>query len=143
MIHWDVPYSAGTLTAEGYDAEGNLLATYEVHTCGRPYALRATLIEPEVAAHGGTAQVLVEVVDEQGHVVKLADNMISCRVEGAARQLGLENSDNSDMSHPKAHQRRAYQGYLVAYVQVVDETPVKLTFSSPLLNDAVLDIVPR
>ena len=143
MIHWDVPYSAGTLTAEGYDVGGNLVATYEIHTCGRPYALRATLIEPEVAAHGGVAQVLVEVVDEQGNVVKLADNMISCRVEGAALQLGLENSDNSDMTHPKARQRRAYQGYLVAYVQVVDEAPVKLTFSSPLLEDAVLDIVPR
>ena len=84
--------------------------------------------------------MLVEVVDEQGNVVKLADNMISCRVGGTARLLGLENSDNSDMSHPKAHQRRAYQGYLVAYVQVVDEAPVKLVFSSPLLEDAVLVI---
>ena len=140
MIHWDVPYAPGTLTAEGYDEEGNLLATYEIRTCGRPYGLRASLIEPKVAAHGGVAQVLVEVVDEQGNVVKLADNMISCRVGGTARLLGLENSDNSDMSHPKAHQRRAYQGYLVAYVQVVDEAPVKLVFSSPLLEDAVLVI---
>ena len=140
MIHWDVPYAPGILTAEGYDEEGNLLATYEIRTSGRPYGLRATLIEPEVAAHGGTAQVLVEVVDEQGNVVKLADNMISCRVGGTARLLGLENSDNSDMGHPKAHQRRAYQGRLVAYVQVVDEAPVKLTFSSPLLEDAQLTI---
>ena len=140
MIHWDVPFASGTLTAEGYDAEGNLLATYEIHTSGRPYALRATLIEPEVVAHGGVAQVLVEVVDEQGHVVKLADNMISCRVEGEARLLGLENSDNSDMSHPKARQRRVFQGYLVAYVQLSDEAPVKITFSSPLLEDAVLEI---
>ena len=140
MIHWDVPYASGTLTAEGYDAEGNLLATYEIRTSGRPYSLRATLIEPEVAAHGGTAQVLVEVVDEQGHIVKLADNMISCRVEGPAHLLGLENSDNSDMTHPKARQRRVFQGYLVAYVQLSDEAPVKITFSSPLLEDAVLEI---
>ena len=143
MIHWDVPYALGILTAEGYDEEGNLLATYEIRTSGRPYGLRASLIEPKVAAHGGTAQVLVEVVDEQGNVVKLADNMISCRVGGTARLLGLENSDNSDMGHPKAHQRRAYQGRLVAYVQVVDEAPVKLIFSSPLLEDAVLEITPQ
>ena len=143
MIHWDIPYAPGTLTAEGYDAEGKLLATYEIHTCGRPYSLRATLMEEEVAAHGGTALVLVEVIDDHGNIVKLADNMITCQVEGKARLLGLENSDNSDMSHPKARQRRAYQGYLVAYVQAVDETPVKLTFSSPLLEDAVLEFVPR
>ena len=143
MIFWDLPYSPGALTAEGYDKDGNLLATYEIHTSGRPYSLRATLIEPEVDAHGGTAQVLVEVLDEQGHIVKLADNMITCRVEGKGRLLGLENSDNSDMGHPKAHQRRAYQGYLVAYVQVADEAPVSVTFSSPLLEDAVLEIAPR
>ena len=141
MIHWDVPYAPGTLTAEGFDVEGNLLATYEIKTCGRPYSLRATLIEPEVAS-GGTAQVLVEVLDEQGGVVKLADNMITCRIGGAARLLGLENSDNSDMGHPKTHQRRAFQGYLVAYVQVVDEEPVRLIFSSPLLEDAVIELTP-
>ena len=140
MIHWDVPYAPGTLTAEGFDADGNLLATYEIKTSGRPYSLRATLIEPEVAV-GGTAQVLVEVLDEQGVLVKLADNMITCRVVGAAHLLGLENSDNSDMGHPKAHQRRAFQGYLVAYVQIVDEEPVKLIVSSPLLEDAVIELV--
>ena len=143
MIHWDVEYRPGTLTAEGFDAEGNLQATYTITTSERPYQLRATLLEPEVAAHGGTAQVLVEVVDEHGTIVKLADNMISCQVEGPGRLLGLENSDNSDMSHPKARQRRAYQGYLVAYVQVTDEAPVKLTFSAPLLEDATLIFEPK
>ena len=45
MIYWDVPYVPGTLTAEGYDAEGQLLATYAIQTSGRPCRLRATLIE--------------------------------------------------------------------------------------------------
>lgn len=143
MIHWDVPYAPGTLTAEGYDAEGTLQATYTIHTSGRPYSLRATLLEPEVSAHGGTAQVLVEVLDEEGHLVKLADNMVSCQISGPARLLGLENSDNRDMTHPKARQRRVYQGYLVAYVEVTDAKPVTLTFSAPLLQDAVLEIQPK
>lgn len=143
MIHWDVPYAPGTLTAEGYDAEGTLQATYTIHTSGRPYSLRATLLEPEVSAHGGTAQVLVEVLDEEGHLVKLADNMVSCQVSGPARLLGLENSDNRDMTHPKARQRRVYQGYLVAYVEVTEAKPVTLTFSAPLLQDAVLEIQPK
>ena len=143
MIHWDVPYAPGTLTAEGYDAEGTLQATYTIHTSGRPYSLRATLLEPEVSSHGGTAQVLVEVLDEEGHLVKLADNMVSCQVSGPARLLGLENSDNRDMTHPKARQRRVYQGYLVAYVEVTDAKPVTLTFSAPLLQDAVLEIQPK
>ena len=143
MIHWDVPYAPGALTAEGYDAEGNLQTTYTIKTSGRPYTLRATKIEAESQGRETiehpTFQVLVEVLDEQGTLVKLADSMVSCRVEGPARLLGLENSDNSDMSHPKAHQRRVFQGYLVAYVQRVgDGAPITVTFSSPLLEDAVI-----
>lgn len=145
MIHWDVPYAPGTLTAEGYDAEGNLQATYVIKTSGRPYALRATKLEtktqPREAVEMPTYQILVEVVDEQGTLVKLSDNMISCRVEGPAQLLGLENSDNSDMSHPKARQRRAHQGYLVAYVQAArGDEPITVTFSSPLLEDAIISL---
>ena len=145
MIHWDVPYAAGTLTAEGYDNEGNLQATYVIKTSGRPYSLRATLIETKTksreAVENPTYQILVEVLDEDGTLVKLADSMISCQVMGAGHLLGLENSDNSDMSHPKARQRRAYQGYLVAYVQATrDNAPMTITFSSPLLEDAVITV---
>ena len=144
MIHWDVEYRPGTLTAEGFDAGGNLQATYAITTSDRPYQLRATLLEPEVSAAGGTAQVLVEVLDEQSTIVKLADNMISCQIEGPARLLGLENSDNSDMSHPKARQRRAHQGYLVAYVQATKgNAPLKVTFTSPLLKETTISIAQK
>jgi hypothetical protein len=85
---------------------------------------------------------LVEVLDENGILVKLADNMISCQVQGG-QLLGLENNDNSDMSHPKARQRRAFQGYLVAYVQAgKGNAHINISFSSPLLEEATLSIAP-
>jgi len=149
IVYWDVPYAPGTLTAEGYDVEGKLQATYTIQTSGRPYRLRATLIETasELPLQQGvprTHQVRVEVLDENDVVVKLADNIITCQMEGEGHLLGLENSDNSDMSHPKARSRRVFQGYLVAYVQTAGDCdkPVRLTFSSPLLEDAVMEIVP-
>lgn len=149
IVYWDVPYAPGTLTAEGYDVEGKLQATYTIQTSGRPYRLRATLIETasELPLQQGvprTHQVRVEVLDENDVVVKLADNIITCQMEGEGHLLGLENSDNSDMSHPKAHSRRVFQGYLVAYVQTTGDCnkPIRLTFSSPLLEDAVMEIVP-
>jgi hypothetical protein len=77
-------------------------------------------------------------------VVKLADNMISCQIEGQAQLLGLENNDNSDMSHPKARQRRAHQGYLVAYVQATKgNAPLKVTFTSPLLKETTISIAQK
>lgn len=148
MIHWDIPYADGTLVAEGYDKEGNLQATYTIQTCDRPYSLRATLLEtqtqPREAIELPTYQILVEVLDEKGVVVKLADNMISCQIEGQAQLLGLENNDNSDMSHPKARQRRAHQGYLVAYVQATKgNAPLKVTFTSPLLKETTISIAQK
>lgn len=150
MVYWDIPYTPGVLTAEGYDTEGKLLATYTIQTSNRPYRLRATLIETESVVQEPhdtprTYQILVEVLDEKDILVKLADNSITCQIEGEARLLGLENSDNNDMSHPKSHTRRVYQGYLVAYVQADGDrgTPIRLTFSSPLLEDAVMDILLR
>ena len=144
MIYWDIPYASGTLTAEGYNAEGNLQTTYTIKTSGRPYALRASLIETATQPHESiehpTYQILVEVLDEEGTLVKLADNMITCHVEGPARLLGLENSDNSDMSHPKARQRRVYQGTLVGYVQRMGDGSVTVTFSAPLLGDATIEL---
>ena len=144
MIYWDIPYASGTLTAEGYNAEGNLQTTYTIKTSGRPYALRASLIETATQPHESiahpTCQILVEVLDEEGTLVKLADNMITCHIEGPARLLGLENSDNSDMSHPKARQRRAYQGTLVGYVQRMGNGPVTVTFSTPLLGEATIEL---
>ena len=144
MIYWDIPYASGTLTAEGYNAEGNLQATYTIKTSGRPYALSASLIETATQPHESiahpTCQILVEVLDEEGTLVKLADNMITCHIEGPARLLGLENSDNSDMSHPKARQRRAYQGTLVGYVQRMGNGPVTVTFSTPLLGEATIEL---
>ena len=143
MIHWDIPYADGTLIAEGYDKDGNLQATYTIQTSGRPYSLRATLIEtqtqPRESIEQATYQILVEVLDENGVLVKLADNMISCQVQGG-QLLGLENNDNSDMSHPKARQRRVFQGYLVAYVQGQDKAPITVTFSTPLLEETTLTI---
>ena len=144
MIYWDIPYASGTLTAEGYNSEGNLQTTYTIKTSGRPYALRASLIETATQPHESiehpTYQILVEVLDEESMLVKLADNMITCHIEGPARLLGLENSDNSDMSHPKARQRRAYQGTLVGYVQRMGDGPVTVTFSTPLLGEATIEL---
>ena len=79
-----------------------------------------------------TAHITVEVVDEEGTVVKLGDNEITCTVEGAARLLGLEGSDNSDMSDYTDNRHRVYHGRLLAYIQTTGgEGPVKVKFASP------------
>lgn len=136
IIHWDVDYVPGTLTAEGLDANGNVESSYTIQTSGRPYAIKAVIEDKgEEVAH-----VRIEVVDEDGVLVKLADNEITCWVTGG-KLLGLENSDNADMTDHRDNRQRVYRGKLLAYVRLSEDgSQAILRFSSPLLKGAQLEI---
>ena len=85
--------------------------------------------------------VTVEVLDEQGTIVKLADNDITCRVKGQGHLLGLENSNNADMSMAHQDHRRAYHGRLLAYIETTGKHgDITIEMTSPLLNDAEITI---
>jgi len=84
--------------------------------------------------------VTVEVVDENGIRVPLADNMISCITDGA-ELLGLESPGNTDMSHPRASSRRAADGRVLAYVVLPDAAAkARVRFSSPMLEGAEIEL---
>lgn len=143
IIHWDIPYAAGELRAEGCDAAGRVLSSYAIRSSGRPCALRVEVDRCDLSKEHATAHLTVEVVDEEGTVVKLGDSEITCTVEGPARLLGLEGSDNSDMSDYTDNRHRAYRGRLLAYVQTTgDAGDVRVRFTSPLLQgtEAVLRV---
>ena len=137
IIFWDVPYAPGELRAEACDADGSVQTSYVIRTSGRPYQLRASVDREVIGADRHVAHITVEVLDEQGVVVKLADNNIRCEVEGPARLLGLEGSDNADMGDYRDNLQRVYMGRLLAYVGSVGEPGrVTVRFSSPLLKSA-------
>lgn len=54
-------------------------------------------------------------------MVKLADNNITCTVDGPARLLGLEGADNTDTGDYRDNRQRVYNGRLLAYIQTTGE----------------------
>ena len=135
IIHWDIPYQAGELRAEGCDKEGNVLSNYVIRSSGRPYALRVSADRTTLSHDRATAHLFIEVVDENGTIVKLGDNEITCEIEGPARLLGLEGSSNTDMTDYTDNRHRIYQGRLLAYVQTTGEKgQARVKFTSPLLQ---------
>lgn len=135
IIYWDIPYQDGELRAEGCDATGKVLSSYVIKTSGRPYALRATIDEEVLSPDKATAHVTIEVVDEQGTIVKLGDNDVTCQIEGPARLLGLEGSNNGDMSDYTDNHHRAFHGRLLAYIQTTGEKgEIRVKLTSPLLK---------
>ncbi len=142
MIYWDLPYQDGELRAEGCDMEGNVLSDYVIRSSGRPYAIRVST-DREVLDEGyRVAHLIVEVIDENGTIVKLADNNITCSIEGPARLLGLEGSNNTDMTDYTDNNHRVYHGRLLAYIKATKNGTgkVKVKFTSPLLKSAEVEL---
>ena len=87
--------------------------------------------------------MVIEVVDEDGHPVFLSDNEITCHVSGPARLLGLEASNNTDMSDYTDNKHRVFNGRILAYIQTVgegDDDTINIRFTSPWLEPAAVDI---
>ena len=65
----------------------------------------------------------------------------SLQYEGETVLLGLEGSNNSDMSDYTDNRHRAYHGKLLAYISPGKEKgDVTMKFTSPLLKSAELTI---
>lgn len=144
IIHWDIPFEPGTLVAHGVDLDGTTLSSDTIVTSGRPAALRITPLGlTTLERNENVAHILVEVVDDNGNPVTLADNNITCRIEGGTvKLLGLEGSDNTDMGDYRDNRQRVYGGRLLAYLAPVKNShgPSTVKFTSPLLNGGEITI---
>ena len=129
ILYCDIDYQPGALRCETDNG-----ASYELKTSGKPSALRLTT--------DGKMHVFVEVVDEQGNLVKDADNMVTLFVQGG-RLLGMENGNANGSTTPRRaptywpnQQLRVNGGRLVAYVQSIPGQSVTVRATSPYLQDA-------
>ena len=92
--HVDVTQS-GSIQANAYDYQGNLVATDTLETAGEPAKLKLTAVCGEngfLADGADAAYIDIEVQDEKGRVCPLCDSRICFQVEGPAEFLGGYNS---------------------------------------------------
>ncbi len=83
-LEWHVKYAPGTLSAKGFDANGQVAATDFVQTTGAPVALYMTTDRLELDADGeDVAPVKVEILDARGRTVPTADNLVTLRCDGS------------------------------------------------------------
>jgi hypothetical protein len=99
---WDVTWAAGTLTAQGLDANGTVVCTDQRVTAGTPHHIALSVEPPLVRPDGGTflinangsdaAFVLATVVDSVGNWCPLDSHDITFSVSGPGNYRG--GSDN-------------------------------------------------
>jgi len=141
VIYWDIPYQQGKLEVIGLDKNDNQTCNYTLQTSGRPYAITALSDVSSIKNDRGVAQVVVQVVDDKGVPVMISEDEIRCTIEGPAKLLGLEASNNSDMGNYHDNVQRVYHGRLIAYVQATGKAgKINLKFTAPWLKDAKVTV---
>ncbi len=141
-IVWDIPYQVGTIEAQGLDASNQVVANYKIKTDKTAVGLETDdltgegLKADEDPTKARLLQLLVKIVDEDGDIVKTARNDITCDIGGNAVLLGMEASNNSDMSDYTDNHHQANRGTILVYVKKMDDKSVTVRFSADGLKPA-------
>ncbi|MBR6019442.1 MAG: DUF4982 domain-containing protein [Lachnospiraceae bacterium] len=140
---WRIPYTAGTLTAVAYDANGTVVAKDTQRSFGDPVSI---ILEPDktTMTADGEDMIFVEVstADANGTFVADARNRMNVTVSGAARLVGMDNGDSTDYDEYKGTSRRLFSGRLLVMLAARREAgEITITVSSAGLPDAVLHLI--
>ena len=138
-LSWDVPYEPGELKAVAVK-NGSVVSTAAVATTGSPVAIALSADRMILAAdRRDVSHLVVQVLDEQGRMVPLAENEIAFAVEGEGRLIGVDNGNPFSHEGYKGTHRQAFNGMCLAIVQATARAgAVRITASSPNLRSASL-----
>jgi hypothetical protein len=134
ITSWDIPYKPGNLQVVGLK-EGKEVARYSVQTSGRSQTIIATSDKMHLSRNKDLVHITIQIADNNGIPVMLADDEVTCTISGPARLLGLESASNTDMTSNRNTSRRVYNGRMLAYIQTTgDAGAIEITFSAPWLT---------
>jgi beta-galactosidase len=115
-LTWDVAYEPGTLKAVGRK-NGKEAIIEEIHTAGKPAALRLTADTTTINADGSdVALIHVDVIDDSGNIVPDAASQITFTITGG-KLIGVDNGNPRDDTSFKSNSRKAFNGHAFAIVQ--------------------------
>jgi beta-galactosidase len=143
-VEWKVAYAPGAFEARGITG-GKVIATDKVETTGPPAALSLVPDRAQILADTeDVAIVAVAVRDGQGRIVPTADDLVSFRVAGPGRIIGVGNGDPSCHEPDKAWRRSAFAGRCLVIVQATDRPGrIVLTARSGNLAPAQVTVTSR
>lgn len=116
-VAWNVTYAPGSIEARGLK-NGKQVMTARRDTTGQATALVLRAGREELSADGeDVAMFAVEVQDAQGRTVPITDNLVTFRISGPGKLIGVGNGDPTDQAPDKGTSRKAFGGHCTALVQ--------------------------
>ena len=114
---WEVPYATGELKAVGYK-DGKEFAVDTVKTAGAPARVVLTPDRKSIAADGDDLSFLtVRIVDKDGNLCPLADNLVQFHLDGPAAIAGVDNGNAASVEPFQADSRKAFNGLALLIVR--------------------------
>jgi beta-galactosidase len=141
-VMWRMPFQPGTLRAVSRK-NGQEVLIREVKTAGTPARILLEADRSNIKANGKDLSfITVGIVDEDGNLVPVADNLVKFNVEGKAFIAGVDNGLQTSLEPFKANQRSAFNGLALVILQAQEEAgEVKLTATSEGLEPASVRII--
>lgn len=140
-VKWRVPFAEGRLLAVSRRGGAEVLSK-SVYTAGNPARIELIADRSSIAADGDDLSfVTVRVLDEAGHVVPYADNLIRFKVSGQGVLNAVDNGSPTSHERFKADSRKAFKGLALAIIQSAN-TPgdIRVEASSAGLSAAQIVI---
>jgi len=125
-LEWKVKYGPGVLEARG-TKDGKVVLVDKRETTSDPVSIRLTPDRTEINADGEDVSVLhVQVLDKEGRMIPTADAMISFKVTGEGKLIGVGNGDPNCQESDKDPKRSLFNGLAQVIVQAT-RTPGTIT----------------
>lgn len=126
-LQWNVLYEPGELKVIAYN-QGKPVAEKIIITAGKPHHLELIPDRTEIDADGNDLSfVTVRVVDKDGHVCPLADNLVNFKVSGPASIAAVGNGNAATTEPFQANYRKAFNGLCMLILKSKKGEKGKLT----------------
>ena len=140
ITYWDIPYANGELKVLAYQ-DGKIVAEDRIVTAQAPAKIQVKQVTEPLNGNLDVALIKLQLLDEKDNLSNLADNMITCKVEGPGKLLGLENASRNAGENFNSNSLRCKNGKLLAYIQATaNNGEIVVSFESPYLKGEVISI---
>ena len=130
LMWMDTKYEPGTVKVVAYNEAGEAVAEKEVKTAGKPHHIELSVDRATIAANGkDLAFVTVSVVDKDGNLCPMADNLIEFSVTGAGHYRAGANGNSVSLELFHEPKMRVFSGMMTAIVESND-TPGTITLTA-------------
>ena len=142
LMWMDTKYEPGTVKVVAYDEQGNVAATEEIHTAGKPHHIELKADRTHLTADGkDLAFINVRVVDKNGNLCPDEIREIRFRVSGAGSYRAAANGNSVCLEPFHLPKMSLFSGQLTAIVQSAEE-PGTIVFEALAdgLKGAILQV---